>query len=316
MEKKPIIVEKSLGEYFNDFLDWLDIEKGLSTKTQENYARFLKKFFEWLKINNLESLKPSQLSPEHIFKYKVFLSRQYKKGKKSLKKSTQSYYLIALRQFLGFLAEKDIPSLPPEKVKLPKEKKEKIINFLSLEQVKKLLEAPDTSTIIGLRDRVILETFFSTGMRVGEIVNLNRDQIKIKPETKDLEISIIGKGEKPRTVYLSERAIFWLRKYLETRKDKEKALFISYRGKKPKNRLSVRSIERIVKKYATLAGLPPNVVCHTLRHTFATDLLQKGVDLRIVQEFLGHKNVVTTQIYTHVTRPKLREIHRKFHGFK
>jgi len=316
MEKKPIIVEKPIKDYLNDFLDWLEIEKGLSSKTQENYARFLRTFFEWLKVNNLENLTPSRLSPEHIFKYKVFLSRGIKKGRKPLKRVTQGYYLIALRQLLSFFAEKDIPSLPPEKVKLPKEKKEKIVNVLTLEQVKKLLEAPDTSTIIGLRDRAILETFFSTGMRVGELVNLNRDQIKIKPETKDLEISIVGKGERPRTVYLSERAIFWLRKYLDTRNDKEKALFVSYRGKKPLGRLSVRSVERIVKKYAILAGLPSNIVCHTLRHTFATDLLQKGVDLRIVQEFLGHKNVATTQIYTHVTRPKLREIHRKFHGFK
>jgi integrase/recombinase XerD len=187
---------------------------------------------------------------------------------------------------------------------------------LTLEQVEKLLEAPDTSNEVGLRDRAILETFFSTGMRAGELVNLNREQIKIKPETKDLEITIIGKGQRPRTVYLSERAVFWLRKYLETRKDKEKALFINYRGKKPGTRLTIRSLERIVKKYAILAGLPLNTVCHTLRHSFATDLLSKGVDLRVVQEFLGHKNISTTQIYTHVTRPQLREIHKKYHGIK
>jgi site-specific recombinase XerD len=153
-------------------------------------------------------------------------------------------------------------------------------------------------------------------MRVGELVNLTRDQIRIKSDTKDLEISIIGKGSRPRTVYISERALYWLKKYLATRQDKEKALFINYKGKKPVTRLTIRSIERIVKKYAIIAGLPFSTVCHTLRHSFATDLLRKGVDLRVVQEFLGHKNIVTTQIYTHITKPHLREIHRKFHGKK
>jgi len=305
--------QKRIIDYFNDFLDWLDVEKGLSSKSQENYARFLKRFFEWLKMSNLDNLKPFQLSLDHIYKYKAFLSR---KIEKPLKHSTQTYYLIALRQFLNFFAEKDIKSLSPEKVKLPKKKTEKIIHFLTLEQIKKLLEAPDTSTQIGLRDRAILETFFSTGMRVGELVNLNRNQIKIKPDTKDLEITIIGKGQRPRTVYFSERAIFWLRKYLETRKDKEEALFINYRGKNPGTRLTIRSLERMVKKYAILAGLPHTTVCHTLRHSFATDLLSKGVDLRIVQEFLGHKNISTTQIYTHVTKPQLKEIHKKYHGIK
>jgi len=178
------------------------------------------------------------------------------------------------------------------------------------------LAAPNTSPLLGLRDRAILETFFSTGMRAGELVNLNREQIKIKLGVKELEISIIGKGNRPRTVYLSERAINWLRKYLEKRDDKEKALFINYRGKIPSTRLNIRSMERIVKKYAVLAGLPLTTVCHTIRHSFATDLLRKGVDLRVVQEFLGHRNIATTQIYTHVTRPQLREIHRKFHGLK
>lgn len=308
---------KPLPQYLNDFLDWLEIEKGLANETQKNYERFLKKFFNWLKINHLENLKPSELTPDHIWQYKLFLSRLYlPKTKKSLKRSTQNYYLIALRQLLTYFTEKDIPSLPPEKIKLPKEKAEKIVNFLTLEQIEKLLNAPDTSTLLGLRDRAILETFFSTGMRVGELVNLNREQIKIKPNTKDLEISIIGKGGRPRTVYLSERAVNWLRKYLEKRNDKEKALFINYRGKIPSTRLSIRSMERIVKKYAILSGLPLTTVCHTLRHSFATDLLNKGVDLRVIQEFLGHRNIATTQIYTHVTRPHLREIHRKFHGIK
>lgn len=308
---------KPLPYYLADFLDWLEIEQGLASESQKNYARFLKRFLDWLKINHLENLKPSELTTDYIWKYRLFLSRQYiPNTKKSLKKSTQNYYLIALRQFLIYFTEKDIPSLPPEKVKLSREKEEKIVNFLALDQIEKLFAVPDTSTPFGLRDRAILETFFSTGMRAGELVNLNREQIKIKLGAKELEISIIGKGNRPRTVYLSERTINWLRKYLEKRNDKEKALFINYRGKTPSTRLNIRSMERIVKKYAVLAGLPLTTVCHTMRHSFATDLLRKGVDLRIVQEFLGHRNIATTQIYTHVTRPYLREIHRKFHGLK
>ena len=308
---------KPLFHYLTDFLDWLEIEQGIANESQKNYARFLKKFFDWLEINQLKNLKPSEITPDHIWKYKLFLSRQYlPKTKKSLKRSTQDCYLIALRQFLAYFAEKDISCLPSEKVKLSRKKAEKIVNFLSLEQIERLLNAPKTSTLSGLRDKAILETFFSTGIRVGELVSLNREQIKIKPNIEDLEISIIGKGNRPRTVYLSERAINWLRKYLEKRIDKEKALFINYRGKIPFTRLNIRSVERIVKKYALLAGLPFITVCHTIRHSFATDLLRKGVDLRVVQEFLGHRNITTTQIYTHITRPHLRGIHRKFHGIK
>ncbi len=313
MEKEN---QKPIVQYFNDFLDWLEIEKGLSIKTQENYARFLKKFFDWLKINGLENLKPKELSPDHIRKYRLFLARQYlQKGKKPLKKSTQNYYLIALRSLFNFFAERDILALPAEKIKLAKEKGEREIKFLTLEQIKRLLSAPNTQTIQGLRDRAILETLFSTGMRIAELVALNRDQIKLTPETKDLEISIVGKGGRIRPVYFSERALFWLRKYLEKRTDNEKALFINLKSKKGSSRrLTARSIEKMIKKYSLLAGLPPTTTPHVLRHTFATDLLRQGVDLRTIQEFLGHKNIAATQIYTHVTSQRLREIHRKFHS--
>jgi site-specific recombinase XerD len=301
-----------LPQYLPEFLDWLEIEKGLSSKTQESYARFLKKFFDWLKINKLEELKPHELSPEHVRKYRIFLSR---KVKKSLKKSTQNYYLIALRSFLNFFADRDILSLPAEKIKLAKEKEERQIKFLTLEQLEKLFSAPDTSKVRGLRDRAILETLFSTGMRIAELVALNRDQIKIKPETKELEISIVGKGGRIRPVYFSERALSWLKKYLETRNDKEKALFINYKSKKyAPRRLTARSIEKMIKKYAISVGLPLTTTPHVLRHTFATDLLRQGVDLRTIQEFLGHKNIAATQIYTHVTSQQLREIHRRFHS--
>ena len=186
-----------------------------------------------------------------------------------------------------------------------------------MEQVEKLFSTPDIKKINGLRDRAILETLFSTGLRIAELVSLNKDQIRISPSTEDLEISIIGKGNRPRTVYFSKRAIYWLSKYLKKRKDNDKALFINYQGRRnaPK-RLTDRSIERNIKKYALLSGLPGNTTPHTIRHSFATDLLSQGVDLRLIQEFLGHSSISTAQIYAHVTSKRLRDIHREFHSGK
>jgi site-specific recombinase XerD len=306
---KPII------EHINDFLDWIDIEKGLAYKSQENYSRFLKRFLEWIEINKLQPLLPHQLTPDHIFQYKTFLSRQcLQKDKTPLKRNTQNYYLIALRSLLAYFADKDIISLPPEKIKLSKQSQERTVNFLTLEQVEKLLSVANVSDINGLRDRAMLETLFSAGLRVAELVSLDRDQLKINENTKDLEIGIVGKGGHPRTVFLSQRAIDWLEKYFQKRVDKEKALFVTHKGSKIQGRITTRTVERIIKKYVVLAGLPTTTTPHTLRHSFATDLLMKGVDLRVVQEFLGHRNIATTQIYTHVTRPQLKEIHRKYHG--
>jgi len=306
--------QKPITQHLTDFLDWLDIEKGLSTKSQENYSRFLKKFINWLKESNLEDLKPHELSPANIWEYRVYLSRH---SKKPLKKSTQNYYLIALRSLLNFFADRDIISLPAEKIKLSKDKGERKIHFLNIEQIEKLLSIPNINKKIGLRDRVILESFFSTGLRIAELVSLNKDQFHLKSSVKDLEIGIVGKGNRPRTVYFSERAVYWLKKYLDDRRDDNKALFISYQGRKNSSkRLTDRSIERNIKKYALLAGLPENTTPHTIRHSFATDLLSQGVDLRLIQEFLGHSNISTTQIYAHVTSKKLRDVHRKFHGGK
>ncbi len=309
----------SIIEHINGFLEYLDIEKGLSNKSQETYGRFLAKFSSWLSANNLKNLLPHEITEEQIRKYRIFLSQSFNKyTKEPLKRSTQNYYLIALRNLLNYFTDRDILSLPSEKVKLGKSKiNERAIKFLSLDQIKKLLEAPNTSTSTGLRDRAILETFFSTGLRVAELVSLSRDQVKITPELKDSEIVVIGKGSRPRPVYFSERAIKWLRKYLETRKDKDKALFISYKGPtSQEKRLSPRSMENIVKRYAILAGIPTFTSCHTIRHSFATDLLSQGVDLRTIQEFLGHKNIGTTQIYASVTSKRLRETHRQFHSLK
>lgn len=309
---KPII------KYLIDFLDYCEIEKGLSSKTQENYTRFLRKFFNWLKETGHEALKPSSLTPELIWEYKVFLSRHIDPKKRTtLKKTTQNYYLIALRSLLEFFVEKDISSLPPSKVKLAKDKADKEIKFLTLEQLSRLLSAPSSETIIGLRDRALLETLFSTGLRVAELAALNTDQLRIKDDTKDIETAVIGKGSKIRTVYFSERAVKALRQYLKERKDMDDALFINYRRGSAKGRqsrrLTVKSIEDIVKKYVKISGLPVMATPHTLRHSFATDLLNGGVDLRTVQEFLGHSNIATTQIYTHVTNKQLRDVHRKVH---
>jgi len=223
---------------------------------------------------------------------------------------------------LDFFVEKNIASLPPSKIKLAKDKADKEIKFLKLEQLSRLLEAPSSDSVIGLRDKALLETLFSTGLRVAELAALNRDQVKIKDQTEDLEIAVVGKGEKIRTVYFSLRAVKALRAYLNKRHDLDEALFINYRRGSEKNlsdksrRLTVKSIEDIVKKYVIISGLPVMATPHTLRHSFATDLLNQGVDLRTVQEFLGHSNIATTQIYTHVTNKQLRDVHRRVHSKK
>src|SRR3989344_5515127 len=310
---------KPLPGHINDFLDWIDVEKGLSAKTQENYGRFLKKFTGWLDQAKLSGLLPHQLTSEHIWDYRVYLSRHSSTHQgPPLTKATQNYYLIALRAFLGYFVAKDVLSLPPDKIALSRPDKEKIVKFLTLEQLQKLFSAPDTATDQGLRDKAILELFFSTGMRISELTSLNKEQIKIKPGMASFELGIVGKGGRARTVYISKDALNSLETYLHTRSqhgDKEKALFINYSGRKDSpRRLSPRAIEKSLKKYIALAGLPITTTPHVLRHSFATDLLTQGVDLRIIQEFLGHKNILATQIYAHVTNKKLKDIHQKFHG--
>ncbi len=303
---------KPMISHIPDFLDYCEVEKGLRDNTQENYQRYLNKFVGWLKYKNLD-LKPHDLTSDHIWDYRLYLSRHTNpKTGKTLSKATQNYYLIALRAFLSYFTAKDLVCLPQDKITLPKaDKGQKSVKFLNLEQVMKLLEAAKNS----LRDRAILEAFFSTGLRIAELANLNAEQFANIKNKKDLELGIIGKGGTPRTVYFSERSLSWINRYLDTRKDKEKPLFIHYRARKDAElRLTPRSIERIVKKYAILAGVPIFTTPHTLRHSYATDLLNQGVDLRAIQEFLGHKNIVTTQIYTHVTNKRLRDIHRQFHS--
>lgn len=313
MDHSPITIIKHIP----DFIDYCEIEKGLATRTQENYQRYLNIFVLWLKKNHKTGLLPHQLSPEDIWEYRLFLSRKYKtKQGANLSKATQNYYLVALRALLDYFTDRDIASLPSGKIKLPKNAKKESVKFLTLEQLKKLLEMPDTRKQGGLRDKAIMEVLFSTGLRIAELVALNRDQMSFKKMNDDFELTIVGKGGHPRAVYFSPRALKWLKKFLDTRSDMDPALFIHFRAKDSaeSKRLSPRFIESQVKKYGMLAGLPIAVTPHVLRHSYATDLLNQGVDLRSVQEFLGHRNIATTQIYTHVTNKRLREIHQKFHG--
>ncbi|KKT45175.1 MAG: Tyrosine recombinase XerC [Parcubacteria group bacterium GW2011_GWA2_44_15] len=313
-------MSKPLPRYLNDFLEYSEVEKGLSINSVKNYERFINKFFDWLKQNKLEHLSPENLSEEHISKYRVWLSRRpntVRRASPTLHPSTQIRYLIALRSFLAYFHEKNIPTLPTEKIKLPKDRKERLIKFLDVEQLRKFFDAPNTETTAGLRDRALLETLFSTGLRVAELVALDTKQLESALNKNDFELSIVGKGGYPRTVYFSDRALCWIKKYLKSRTDDDEALFLNFKSsKRDSRRLSVRGVELIVEKYSKMSGISFLATPHTFRHSFATDLLNKGVDLRIVQEFLGHRNIATTQIYTHVTSKHLREIHKKFHGGK
>lgn len=313
---------KPIKEHLQDFLDYCEVEKGLRDNTQENYKNYLEKFFYWMDQSKNSPLLPHQLTPDHIWAYRLYLSRQPSPATgKTLSKSTQNYYLIALRAFLAYFVAKDILSLPPGKIALPKaDKGQKSVKFLTLEQIGKLLSSVEPKDPVSIRDRAILETFFSTGLRIAELVALNLEQFSSLKDKKDMELGVIGKGGKPRVVYFSERALSFIKKYLEIRNDiknaNTKALFINFRDKNndADNRLTSRSIERMVKKYAMLSGIPVFTTPHTLRHSYATDLLNQGVDLRSIQEFLGHSNIATTQIYTHVTNKRLRDIHHQYHS--
>jgi site-specific recombinase XerD len=231
-----------------------------------------------------------------------------------LQKSTQNYHLIAMRSFLKFCAKRDIEAMPADKIELAKAKR-KQVTFLNTDEIELLFNVPKLNTINGLRDRAILELLFSSGLRVSELVNLNREDINLKRK----EFMVRGKGQKDRPIFISEAAVWWLNQYISKRDDNSRPLFIRYSGTKKVNvsgnfyRLTARSVQRLVARYALLAGITKHVSPHTLRHSFATDLLMNGADLRSVQAMLGHSNISTTQIYTHVTDPHLKSIHEKFH---
>ncbi len=313
--------QKPITEYILPFLDYCEIEKGLSNNTQKNYRQYLKLFTDWLKRTDNATLLPRELSAKHIWDYRLYLARTYVAPTgKNLEKKSQNYYLIALRGLLAFFAERDIESLPSSKVKLAKQKDERTISFLDVHDVERMLKIPNASTDGGLRDRAIMELFFSSGMRISELVALNADNVsflKNKDKQTTFEISIVGKGKHIRTVFISPRAAEWLRTYLSSRSDDHKPLFINQRTKNSEHkRLTPRYIQMMIARCAIAAGLSKKVTPHTLRHTYATDLLSHGADLRSVQELLGHKNVSTTQVYTHVTNKRLRDIHERFHGGK
>lgn len=297
----------------DDFLAYCEVEKNRSFATVLNYDRYLKRFLKFAKEKGIKN--PEQIDLELIRNFRLYLARIRTSQGEELKKITQTYHIIALRAFLKYLAKRDIKTLPAEKVELPKIQRASI-EFLDGSEVARLLEAPKTINPLGIRDRAILETLFSTGLRVSELVSLNREKVNLERG----EFSVRGKGGKERLVFLSPDARIWLSKWLSLRQDEYPALFIpiTKKGKIIKKseeiRLTARSVERLVKKYALLAGITKDVVTHTLRHSFATDLLMSGADLRSVQQLLGHASVTTTQIYTHITNQQLREVHQAFHG--
>lgn len=294
-----------------DFLEYLELERNVSQNTIENYNHYLVRFFEFT-----GDITPSQITLELIKKYRLHLARWIDpETKKPLKRKTQNYFMIALRSFLKYLTREDIASLPPEKVELG-EVEDSPLKVLENNDLESLLDAPDLTTPDGLRDKAILETLFSTGLRVSELASLNRDTINFERR----EFPIIGKGGKERIVFLSESACETINNALDVRKDSYKPLFIRFQGRQDPSddgenmRLTTRSIERIVEKYVKQVGLSVKATPHTLRHSFATDLLVNGADIRSVQEMLGHSNIATTQIYTHITNKQLREVHKAFHS--
>jgi len=305
-------IAMDLPKLIEDFLEYLEIEKNCSKLTIRDYRHYLRIFSEWYQGTG-RSIKDLDLAT--VRKYRVFLSNRIDPQGRSLKRVTQNYYIIALRSFLRFLIKNDYKTLEPSKIDLPKTES-RSLKFLQRDQIDRMVTACDTSKEQGLRDRAILELLFSTGLRVSELVKLNRDQISIDRR----EFGVIGKGGRSRLVFISDRAADWLKRYLESREDFHKPLFIRYSGtldsseKGEKMRLTARSVERLVKKYVRAARLPVDATVHTLRHSFATDLLYNGADLRSVQEMLGHKNISTTQIYTHITNPQLREVHKTYHS--
>ncbi|MFC1801825.1 site-specific tyrosine recombinase/integron integrase [Patescibacteria group bacterium] len=302
-------MSQNISKLKQEFLEYLEIERGRSLKTVENYDRYLRKFLTFSNIKHSQDI-----NDELVRKYRLWLNRQEIKGstnqKTNLKKKTQNYYLIALRVFLKYLTKRGVDSLPPDRIELAKIS-ERSLDLISTKELQRILEVSKGDDLKSLRNKAILELLFSTGLRVSELCSLSRD-IDLNKD----EISVRGKGEKVRVVFLSENAKKSLQNYLKNRKDMDDALFISLSGrnKKESSRLSPRSVERIVKNCAIKAGISKKVTPHVIRHSFATDLLQNGADLRSVQAMLGHSNISTTQIYTHVTDKHLREIHKTFHG--
>ena len=299
-----------MSELILDYIEHLEVEGGRSAKTAENYRLYLERFIEFTDDTMVE-----KITSEMIRKYRLWLNRYKNLQDDELATITQSYHLIALRGFLGYLSKRDIDSLSPDKIELPKVSR-KQVTFLNYDEIERMLDTIDTNTESGLRDRAIIELLFSSGLRVSELLNLNRDHIN----TKRREFMVRGKGQKDRPVFISEAAADWVTRYLDARQDSLVPLFLSYSRNSQADtsgdfrRLTARSIQRLVTHYARMAGITKHVSPHTMRHSFATDLLMNGADLRSVQSMLGHSNISTTQVYTHVTDEHLREVYEKFHS--
>ena len=308
-------MSSKINNLLTEFLEYLEIEKNRSQLTVRNYDFYLKRFFEFAKIQS-----PSDIDLEKVRQFRIYLNRLVVNGK-TLKKSTQNYHVIALRSFLKFLAKRDIKTLLPEKIELMRTG-ERTVDFLEGTDLERFLNAPlkaRSPEIIKLRDKAILEMLFSTGLRVSELANLKINSLNLKKD----EFTVRGKGDKPRVVFISNQAKYHLKNYLAARHDMEPWLFVSHdraekarkqESKKASNPLTPRSIQRLVERYSLAAGLTKHVTPHTLRHSYATDLLMNGADIRSVQSMLGHSSITTTQIYTHITNRQLREVHQAFHG--
>lgn len=304
-----MVMATYLSDTLMDFLEYLEIEQNRSQKTITNYHHYLMRLVEFA-----GDIEVKNITAETVRKWRLWLNRLQDERKVDISITTQNYHLIALRSFLKFCSKRNIQTLPPEKVELARVKR-KQVTFLTRDELEALFAQPDTNTVTGLRDRTILELLFSGGLRVSELVSLDRSHVS----TKRREFTVRGKGQKDRLIFMSEAASYWISEYLSKRTDNAPALFIRYGGSQEQDtsgnflRLTPRSIQRIIAKYAKLAGITKKVSPHTIRHSFATDLLMNGADIRSVQTMLGHSDISTTQIYTHVTDPHLKEVHKKFH---
>ncbi|MBL4695096.1 tyrosine-type recombinase/integrase [Candidatus Gracilibacteria bacterium] len=299
----------TISRYIKDFLEYCEVTKNQSKKTLENYTHYLKRFEDFLS----EEMKPQDLNLQKVQNYRLYLNRFMDDKGKSLGIKTQNYHIIALRAFLRYLAKNDIKSLSPEKIELPKVP-DRTVEHLSHEELERLFNTVDLTKKVGPRDRAILETLYSTGLRVSELRSLDCQQVDLKRR----EFMVRGKGKKPRIIFLSKKAAELITTYLKTRDDNLAPLFTNNSRNTDildpeARRLSNVSIQNIVRKYALRAGIIKKVTPHTLRHSYATELLMNGADIRSVQEMLGHSSITTTQIYTHVTNKKLKEIHDKYH---
>lgn len=302
----------TVKNHIRDFLDYLEVEKNRSRKTLENYDHYLQRFLEFAIDQGHSGLIPTQITLPLVRKYRQYLNRVTDEHGNELKPVTQNYHIIALRSFLKFLAKQDVRSLAAEKVELAKTPA-RMVDFLDPQEIRLLMNATDGgNSLQDLRDRAILQTLYSTGLRVSELVALTRDKIN----TDRGEFAVRGKGSKPRIVFLSDAAKQALKDYLRKRSDNNEFVFISHGINTNEQSLTPRSVQRIIAKYATMAGIVKKVTPHTLRHSYATDLLINGADIRSVQAMLGHSSITTTQVYTHITNKGLREVHKNFHGKK